>query len=193
MQIIFSTLYFLVNLSFNLYIFVLLLRLLFQKLGAPWHNSISQFVIRFTEPMIKPLRRFIPGFRGFDLSILFIAFVLLTLEAWLLGVLHYQVLFGFWGSLIIALGNLGLNFSNIYFYAIIISALMSWFPLLQNNPLGEVSRLISNPLLAIFRRFIPPISGMDFSPIFALIGLLLVNWLVFNPIITLGTYLALAH
>jgi YggT family protein len=193
MQILLSTLYFLVSLALDLYIFVLLLRLLFQKLRASWHNPISQFVIRFTEPVIRPLRRFIPGFRGFDLSIVFVVLVLEVFEAWLLGALHFRVFFGVWSVLIIALGNFGLSISNIYFYVVLISALMSWSPLLQNNPLGQVSNLISRPFLNIFRRFIPPIAGMDLSPLFGLIGLILINRLILSPIVNFGISLGLKH
>lgn len=186
MQIIFSALYFLLSLFIDLYVFVLLLRLLFQKLGASWHNPISQFVIRFTEPVIRPLRRFIPGFRGFDLSILFLAFVFEIFEAFLLGFLHYRILFGPLSLLLIAVANLALSFSSIYFYAIIISALISWFPLLQNNFLAQIARLISEPFVSLFRRLVPPISGMDFSPLFALVTLILMNYLIFHPMISLG-------
>ncbi len=193
MQILFSALYFVLSLFFDLYIFILLLRLLFQKLGASWHNPISQFVIKFTEPVIRPLRRIIPGFRGFDLSIVFVVLILEMIDAWLLGALHFRLFFGFWSVLMIAIGDLFLNLSNIYFYAIIISSLMSWFPLLQNNALGVVARLISNPFLNLFRRFIPPISGMDLSPLFALVSLMLMNYLVFRPIISLGAQLAIKH
>lgn len=191
MQTFLSTLYFLLSLVLDLYVFVLLLRLFLQKLGAPWHNPISQFSIRFTEPLLKPLRRFIPGFRGFDLSIVLIVFVIELIEAWALGILNFRVYFNFWGVLIIAIGNLGLGISNIYFYTVIISALMSWLPLLQNNPLGQVTSLIANPFLNLFRRFIPPISGMDLSPLFALLSLFLINRLILNPIIALGIHMGL--
>lgn len=191
MQFIFSTLYFLISLFIDFFVFILLLRLLFQKLGAPWHNPISQFVIRFTEPLLKPLRRFIPGYRGFDLSILFLAFLAEFLEAILLGLLHYRTLFSLPGLSIIAFGHLGFSFSNVYFYAIILSALMSWFPLLQNNPLGQITQLISLPVLTILRRVIPRISGMDFSPLFALVALYLANRLILAPLIAFGIRLGL--
>jgi YggT family protein len=193
MQTILSIIYFLLSIAIDFYIFILLLRLLFQKLGASWHNPISQFVIRFTEPVIRPLRRFIPGFHGFDLSIVFVVFVIEMLEAWLLGILHFRMFFGFWSVLIIAFGNMALSFSNIYFYAVIVSALMSWAPLLQNHPLGQVAILISRPFLNIFRRFIPPMGGFDLSPLFALISLILINRLVLSPIVALGINLAFKH
>lgn len=192
MLIFLSGLYFIVSLILNFYILILFLRLLFQKLGAPWYNPFSQFVIRFTEPAIRPLRKWIPGFKGFDLSIVFFILILSLLEAWLKFPMETGKTPNILGVLVLALGNTALNLSNIYFYAVIISALMSWFPLLKNNALGEIVRLISTPFVKLFQRFIPPISGMDFSPAFALLALFLMNIVLVHPLILLGNTLAIA-
>jgi YggT family protein len=79
----------LIHILFDSYIVILLLRLMLQKLGANWYNPISQFIIQLTEKPLKPLRKFIPGVAGFDLSILLLAFVLQYIEIVLLWVLQF--------------------------------------------------------------------------------------------------------
>lgn len=190
LQALFTALSFLIKLIFDLYILLLLLRLLFQKLGAHWFNPISQFVIRYTEPVIKPTRRFIPGFKGFDLAIVLLAIILEMIKTWLLGLLQSGIWLKFFGVLIISLGNLFIKVSNIYFYAFIIGAIMSWLPILQHNPLAEIIRLLTNPILIRLRRFIQPISGIDFTPLIAIVFLFLLDIVIFNQIVAWGAQLA---
>jgi YggT family protein len=56
---------------------------------------------------------------------------------------------------------------NIYYYALIITILLSWLPQLQENKIARFIYNITDPYLAIFRRFIPPFGMIDFSPIIA--------------------------
>lgn len=59
--------------------------------------------------------------------------------------------------------------------AIIIRALMSWF--MPNDSSGVFRMLmdITEPVLAPIRRVLPPVGGIDFSPLLALILLQLVS------------------
>ena len=181
---------FLVNIVFDLYIFVLLLRMLLQKFGASWHNPVSQFVIKITEPVLKPFRKFIPGFKGVDLSILVVAILLEMIEMWLMMWLRFNALPGIAGTVVVAIGELGMKAVNIFFYAVIISAICSWFPNLRGNPLISIVEMIAQPVLRPFRQLIPMVAGFDLSPIVAIIALVLVNMLVFGNIIAFGIRLA---
>ncbi|MDP4162727.1 MAG: YggT family protein [Bacillota bacterium] len=60
---------------------------------------------------------------------------------------------------------------GIYKYALIIYILMSWFPGIANSQIGVFLAKICEPFLEPFRRIIPPIGMMDFSPLVALIVL----------------------
>ena len=179
-----------INLVFDTYVFVLLIRLFLQKFGASWGNPISQLVVKLTEPVVKPCRRFLPGFKGFDLAILFAALVIELIEQMLLLWIKINVFPGILGSIVIAFGALGNKAINIYFFGILISVVMSWIPALQQNPVGGIVRTITDPLLQFARRYVPLIGGMDLSPIPVLLVLKLVTILLFNPIITAGYKLA---
>jgi YggT family protein len=60
---------------------------------------------------------------------------------------------------------------NLYSWAIIIYILMSWFPGARESSFGEALGKITEPYLEIFRRFIPPLGMIDFSPIVAILVL----------------------
>jgi len=61
------------------------------------------------------------------------------------------------------------TFLQIYFVLLIIRILLSWFPNIDwsSVPFSIVSQL-TDPYLNIFRSIIPPLGGMDFSPILAI-------------------------
>nr|WP_262336271.1 YggT family protein [Lactiplantibacillus plantarum] len=60
---------------------------------------------------------------------------------------------------------------QLYQLAIVVYILMSWFPEAYNTRVGQFLGQICEPFLSIFRRFIPAIAGLDFSPIIALLVL----------------------
>lgn len=60
---------------------------------------------------------------------------------------------------------------QLYQLAIVVYILMSWFPGAYNTRVGQFLGQICEPFLSIFRRFIPAIAGLDFSPIIALLVL----------------------
>lgn len=66
---------------------------------------------------------------------------------------------------------------DLYEVLIIVWCLMSWIPR-ANETVGRIRRALGTlvePYLAVFRRYIPPFSGIDFSPIIAIIALRLVQ------------------
>jgi YggT family protein len=177
----------LINIVLNLFVYILLLRFILQKLRANWFNPISQTVVRFTEPLLKTFRKFIPGYRGFDLSILLAAFLLELIELWILLKLRIPINPKILGMFIIAIAELAIKFSNIYLYATIIYALISWFPNLNQSPVAEITNLLVNPILLRLRRIVPPVNGFDLTPLILIIILLLLNMLIFSPLVFRGT------
>ncbi len=179
-----------INFVFDTYIFILLLRLILQRMRASWHNPISQLVVKLTQPVVVPLRKMFPGFRGFDLAIIVAMLILEVIETILLLWLKIAVFPGILGSFVIAIGMLGNKVMNLYFFAIIIGVIMSWVTSLQHSPIAGIVNIITSPLLNLARRFIPPIGGFDLSPLPVLLALKLITILVFNPIIMQGYKLA---
>lgn len=180
-----------IHLAFDAYTVILLLRFMLQKLRASWHNPLSQFIIQLTEKPLKPFRKIMPGVRGFDLSILLFALILQMIEVILLWTLQFGPIPNLIGTFVISIAELFSKVIYIYIYAIIINALSSWFPQMQTHPISHIVYLIVNPILSRIQRFIPLIAGIDISPIFGLLALTLINMLIAQPLLAVGTKIIL--
>lgn len=159
---------FLIDTLFNLYLMVVLLRLWLQSTRADFYNPLSQFVVKATNPLLIPLRRFIPSLGALDTASLVLAFLvatakLLTLQL-LAGSISVQL------TLIGALTLLVAEAFNLVFWVVIIRAIMSWFSQ-GRNPMEHLLSQLTEPLLSPIRKIIPPIGGLDLSVLVLLVGM----------------------
>ena len=160
----------LVDVIFSLYIGAVLLRLLLGFARADFHNPLSQFLVKVTNPVLLPMRRFIPAIGSIDTSAVVLAYVLTLLKTSLLlllttGALHFPA------SLIYALGDLLKTIIWIYIFALIFQAILSWLGNIHGNPLVPLVNSLTNPLLRPIRKVVPLIGMMDLSPLVAILGL----------------------
>lgn len=182
---------FLIQLIFDVVIIIFILRFLLQLMGGSYYNPISQFVIKLTSPIIMPLRRVIPIYKNYDISILLIAFLLSLIEEFLVLFLsYYPATPGVAGLVILALSALFEKFIYFYFYLILIRVLMSWFVMLKQGPMTEVVYLLSEPLLRLVRGRFTLFAGFDFSPLVLLIATQLLSIFITNPLTQIGMRLA---
>jgi YggT family protein len=134
--------------------------------------------VRATQPLLKPLRRVIPSLAGLDLSSLVLAIlvqlVLMALTLMLMGYgLDNLVQLLVWS----VIGVTAL-FLKVFFFALIISVILSWVAQGSHNPAVELINQICEPLLAPIRRILPSMGGLDLSPIVAFLVLNLIDMLV---------------
>ncbi|MBG6555940.1 YggT family protein [Pseudomonas aeruginosa] len=165
----------------SLYLLIVLLRFILQLVRADFYNPLSQFIVRATKPLLNPLRRIIPGFGGIDLASLVLAILIqLVLMILILMLMGYGV-GGFIMQLliwsIIAVTSL---FLKVFFFALIISVILSWVAPGSYNPGAQLVTQICEPLLMPFRKLLPNLGGLDLSPIFAFLALKLIDMLVIN-------------
>ena len=71
------------------------------------------------------------------------------------------------GAIILVIGK---YIYDIYYWLILINIFGSWFPQFQASKIGMLVGRLVNPYLSIFRKFIPPLGMIDFSPIIAIIA-----------------------
>ncbi|HEJ5709551.1 TPA: YggT family protein [Pseudomonas aeruginosa] len=165
----------------SLYLLIVLLRFILQLVRADFYNPLSQFIVRATKPLLNPLRRIIPGFGGIDLASLVLAILIqLVLMILILMLMGYGA-GGFIMQLliwsIIAVTSL---FLKVFFFALIISVILSWVAPGSYNPGAQLVNQICEPLLMPFRKLLPNLGGLDLSPIFAFLALKLIDMLVIN-------------
>ncbi len=183
---------FLIQTLFGLGIFVFMLRLLLQWIHANYFNPISQFTIKLTNPFLQPLHKVIPNRGRMDYGNLLVIFILEIIELYLLVLLrggqHPNVL----GLLVWGAGDLWNLLINIFFWGILISAVLSWFRQPGNNPMVELLHALIEPVLQPFRRFIPLVGGMDLSPLAAMIVLKVIALMTVPLLESAGMRLALS-
>lgn len=173
----------------SLFLVIVILRFLLQVVRADFYNPVSQAIVKVTMPLLKPLRKIIPGVLGIDMaSVVLIVLVQLVAsmilavvvgESELLGNPLILIAWGFVGTLTIV--------SSIFFWCMIISIIGSFVAPFSHHPLLVLANQIINPLAAPIRKLIPPLGGvLDVSPIFILIILQVVNMLLERLAILLG-------
>lgn len=176
---------FLTETLFGLYIIAVLLRFLFQVFRADFYNPVSQFIVKVTNPPLKPLRRIIPGIRGIDFSAIVLIFALKIVEILLVGLMK-GVFVAPLGLLLLTLTSLVSLVINVFTFAIIVQVVISWVSPGLHNPITSLLHSITEPLLAPARRLIKPIHGFDLSPLLVLIALQLMQLLVVLPLTDLS-------
>jgi YggT family protein len=152
---------------------VLLVRFALQWARAPFRNPMGQFIVAVTDWMVRPVRRLVPGLFGLDMASL--------LLAWLWQVIYQGIALGLSGVLfavtpapvlvVAMLAALEVVKISLYLVmgAVLVSAVFSWVN--PYAPLAEVFNTLTRPLLRPFRRFIPPVGGVDLSPLALLLVL----------------------
>lgn len=167
----------------QLYLMVALLRFILQLVRADFYNPLCQFTVKATQPFLAPLRRLIPSVAGIDLAglvfVLIVQVLLMTLILSLLGMFNLAALpyVLAWSALAVA----GL-FLKIFFFALIISVILSWVAPGSHNPGAQLTQQICEPMLAPIRKILPDLGGLDLSPIFAFISINLIERFVLTPL-----------
>lgn len=149
-----------------------LLRFMMQLMRVSFAGQLGNFVVALTNWAVKPLRRFIPGIGGLDWSCLFAAFALqLLLAGLIIGASGHVIeadpaavaLMVAW----LAVRSLLRLAVYILIGALILQAVLSWIN--PYSPLSAPAHQLTRPLLDPIRRFVPLISGIDLSPLVAIL------------------------
>jgi YggT family protein len=172
---------FLIQTLFGLYILAVMLRFLFQLVRADFYNPISQFLVKATNPPLKLLRRVIPGFGGIDTSSLVLAWLLKAIELFLIisiaGTSANLIAPFVW-----AIPELIELLINIYLFGILIQVILSWVNPGSYNPAIALLYSLTDPLMRPAQKVLPPMGGIDLSPMLVMIGLILLKMLLLPPL-----------
>ena len=166
-----QALIFIVKTILELYIITFVMRFILQWVRADFHNPISQFFVRVTNPLVLPVRRVIPSISGIDTATIV---VIVLLELVVTTVLVNLTCSGspmFFQLLLLTLVRIAYLVLRIYLFVILIYVLLSWISPGTYNPAAVLLAKIAEPALRPFRKWIPLIGGFDLSPLFALIAI----------------------
>lgn len=180
---------FLIEAVFGIYMLLVLVRLLLQLVRADFYNPVCQFIVKATNPPLKPLRRIIPGLAGIDMASVLLLLALQMLKLFLMAMAAGMSL-SFVGLAVMSVGELIAMVLNLYMIAILMQVILSWVGPGGHNPLTSILYYINEPVMRPARRLLPPMSGIDLSPILVFLVIGLLKILIVAPILDLGRTLA---
>lgn len=180
---------FLIDTLVTLYVFALLMRLLFQWFDADFYNPISQVLVKITHPPLRVLRRFVPSVGRLDTAAVVLMLVLRGLADYAVMLLQ-GVSVAPQALAVRAFGELLDMTLNVFLFALIIRAVLSWFGSAGHNAAVPLLVSLTEPLMRPFRRWLPRSSGMDFSPLVVLLVIQLARMLLLPPIHQLAVILS---
>ncbi len=161
--------------------FIFILRVLFEVSQVNFYNPVCQIVVKFTEPILKPLRILPLNFGRFDLIILLLLTVLTSIKIFIpyyvSGVDINAV-----SLLLIGFGKLINEILDILWWIVVIGAIGSWFMGFNSHPMFSLIDEICEPFYNTIRKLLPPMSGLDFSPIILLVLITLTELILVPPI-----------
>ena len=162
---------FLLDALVGFFTFALLLRFFMQAFHVSFRNQLGAFVVQLTNGLVLPVRKLLPGLFGLDLASLLLAYLLqalLLLAAFALrgafvGMAGNLLGLILWGALLATLRI------SIYLLiaALVIQAVLSWIN--PYSPLAAPLDQFTRPFTAPIRRVVPPIAGIDLSPLIVLL------------------------
>jgi YggT family protein len=159
---------YLVSTLISLYVTAVLLRLLLQWVRADFYNPVCQFLVKATNPVLVPMRRVIPSIGKLDTASVVLMLLLEFVAVWAMSVLsplNWTPVQVFLFSAV----NLVAMLLWTYFILIIAMVVLSWFGQTWRHPIIPLVYQLTGPVLRPIQKIIPPISGIDLAPLFALI------------------------
>jgi len=169
---------FLIQSISTLFLFAVLLRLLLQTVRADFYNPLSQFLVKVTNPLLRPLRRVIPPIGRLDT-----ASVVLALLVQCLALILVLAVSGFAPGnplrlLLWSVIGITAQLLNMYKFAIIALVVLSWIAPYSTHPAATLLQQLVAPVMAPFRRLLPPIGPIDISPIVVFMAIMVAQMLL---------------
>lgn len=161
---------YLVGTLIDLYVAAVMLRLLLQWVRADFYNPLCQFLVKVSNPALLPLRRVIPSIGRLDTASVVLMLALEMIGIWLISSIGSSEMNI---QQIVAFSALKLMMTLLmtYFFLIIVSVILSWIGQGTRHPVVPLIYQLTEPVLRPIRKFIPPIAGLDLSPLIALIAI----------------------
>jgi YggT family protein len=169
------------NTLLGVYTGAVLLRFLMQQVRADFYNPVAQAVMKLTNPLLLPLRRLVRPWNRIDMAalvlILLLQFGNVLWVTFLANLTDYQLAYTPGYLLMCTFIKLGYILLNLYFLTILTEVLMSWLGQ-GRGPLDGMLRPLNAPLLRPVRRILPPMGGLDFSPLVVILLLQVIDYYV---------------
>ena len=172
-----SSVQFLIDFVFNIYLMVVLLRLWLQFARADFYNPFSQFVVKATQPIVAPMRRILPSIGRLDTATLVLALLVAGLKIVTLNIVLGGTGLNILSVVILSFVIVIKEILTLVMYVLILRAIMSWVSQ-GNNPMELVLSQLTEPMLAPIRKRMPDMGGLDLSMMVVIVLLLFIQKLL---------------
>jgi YggT family protein len=166
-----QAIYYIVETLIGLFEVLLLVRLLMQLTRADFRNPIGRAVVQLSDPLVRPLRRLLPPIGKTDSASVVAVLIVAAAKVWILQLLQGFAL----PPPLFMLRAVTLDLLNLvlktYRFFIFVNALLSFVAPGNYSPAQSILASLCNPVLNPIRRVIPPVGGLDLSPLWALIAI----------------------
>ena len=166
-----TALIFIISSLLHLLVLVFLLRVLLPLCGVDYRHPFSVAILRLTNPLILPMRRFLPAMGRIDTASWVVLLLIQLASTLLITTLKGLVPHSIGQFLFISFHELLSILLQFYLFVLMLYAVMSWMTPHDYNPANNLLRNLSAPIIKPFQRFIPRIAGLDLSVLFALIAI----------------------
>lgn len=171
-----------INTAGSIFLLALLLRFLLQAARADFYNPVTQAIVKLTSPLLNPLRRVIPGYRGFDFASLVLALIISSIATALMILASGFSLINIGTIISWCFVGLLAFILNIYFWSLVVSVVASFIAPFSTHPALLLVHQLLEPLYSRVRRILPSMGGLDFSPLFMFLGIQILEILVITPL-----------
>lgn len=168
---------FLIDFVFNIYLMVVLLRLWLQFARADFYNPFSQFVVKATQPIVAPMRRVLPSIGRLDTATLVLALLVAGLKIVILNMVLGGTGLNILSIVVVSFVIVLKEMLTLVMYVLILRAIMSWVSQ-GRNPMELVLGQLTEPMLAPIRKRMPEMGGLDLSVMVVIVLLLFIQKLL---------------
>lgn len=163
----------------SIYLFFVVIRFMLQLARADFYNPISQAFVKATNPLLIPLRKLVPGLFGIDMASLVLAVLVGFVAIELNALIATQSIIGPLQALMWAILGVAKLASIIVFIGLIVTIIVSWVAPYSSHPALTLLNQLMEPVRAPFARLIPPMGGLDLSPIFIFLAVQII-WVLLD-------------
>lgn len=172
----------LVKFLFTAVILLFVLRIACQLSQVRFHNRLVFWIVQLTDILIRPARKFLPGWKYFDLSTLLAGLLVTSISYILFFYLYYSITLPFTRLLLWSVVTMLSLLIDIYFWATLITVLLSWIAPFSMHPVAELAKQLIHMPVGLLRRYVPSLAGLDFSPMIFILALTLADSIVVSSL-----------
>ncbi|WP_415890002.1 YggT family protein [Neptuniibacter sp. SY11_33] len=159
----------------EMYAFIIILRFLLQLSHADYYNPISQAIAKLTNVPVVAISRAVPRIGKFDFSALLYAAIVKLATLFLIVMVSGMDMPNIVHLLVLALVGVVNGILEIYFWAVLGSVIISWVAPGSYHPGPQLIQQVTQPLFKLAQKVIPPIGGLDLSPILIFLAITIIQ------------------